>query len=48
MAISKRKFTLEFKVLVDLRIHPRIAIPLDTPMRLFSNLRWYGVIAICL
>ena len=30
MAISKRKFKLDVKVLVDLKIGPRIATPLDT------------------
>ncbi len=40
MEISKRKFTLEFKVFVDLKICPRIAMPLDKhfSMQLFSNL----------
>ncbi len=29
--ISKRKFKLDFKVLIDLKIGPRIVTPSDTP-----------------
>ncbi len=48
MAINKKKFKLEFKVSVDLRIRPRKAILLDTCDAVFlkSEKRQGRVIAV--